>query len=359
MLKPTVFLGGSVKPDWRTPIIRAFPDISFIDPVKDNYDPAVDIYSEVENMLTSDYVVFFEGGEQTELEKELLSHLGVPYKEYDGKVDDNGEDGLDHLMTFLREVDAGNQGDIETLDSGIVVKVEGIPFQLVHDTKIQGHEDNMPLIEEALNDLNESAPVPNLMEAIKSGLTCEGADEHKYGAIMVPVPKEIRDLILKDLTTQIPFEDLATDEKGTMFGVEPDSHITILYGLTDLDESKAALKKFFTKPLIMKTTGAIKYFDNDNSVAWLEIESEDLEKLHTDLSYLSEVPDDKKKKEFIPHCTIAYLKSGARLPVDKVEPFTWEVSKLILSLKDDTRIEVGISGNEIEELVKVVKSSLN
>jgi hypothetical protein len=180
--KPTVFLGGSVKPDWRTPIIAKFTDLTFYNPVKADYDPVKDIYEEIAEMLKADYIVFYLGGEQTALEKELLEKIGVPYKEYDD---------LDKLETALLEIKEGNWGDKDTLEEGTVVKVEGVPFQLVQDTKISGSEGNFEIIKEALDDREASASSSstNLMEdvhSITSALLSEASAIDKDRGFIAP-----------------------------------------------------------------------------------------------------------------------------------------------------------------------------
>lgn len=94
--KIKIFLGGDCTDNsWRDEIIEMFPNISFIDPYDPNWEPDENIYDEIEDMLLSTYVIFYNGGEGTKKEKKLLSNLEYSFKEFDD---------LNKLKEFLRNV---------------------------------------------------------------------------------------------------------------------------------------------------------------------------------------------------------------------------------------------------------------
>lgn len=125
------------------------------------------------------------------------------------------------------------------------------------------------------------------------------------------------------------------------FGVEKEIHITILYGL---EASANEIKEFFTKPIKLKTRDRIEYFDNgekEGTVALIRLDSDDLDDLHKKLK--SEFKNDHRKGPYKPHLTIAYLKPGCRLPDEKIETFSWEVDKIVLSDAKNKRKNISIS----------------
>jgi 2'-5' RNA ligase len=175
--------------------------------------------------------------------------------------------------------------------------------------------------------------------------------QYSKGCLMIPVPKEVRDYVLKEIAPNIPFQDLNTEQNETLFGIEPETHITLLYGPEG--DVKPALAKHFTKPITIKTTGKIGYFDNeDASVAYLAVESPDLAELHYKLR--DELPNNQREGDYVPHITIAYLKPGSRLDSDKVKEFEWEVSKILCGNPGGDVNEILVGGEEPEEHVKLI-----
>jgi hypothetical protein len=204
-----------------------------------------------------------------------------------------------------------------------------------------------------LQKLNKMAGVEIESSAIATTQTVMAALEYKHGCIEIHVPAYIRSYFLKEiLAERLSVEDLNQDE--SVFGVEPDTHITALFGIDDQDRAVAELKKLFTKPLHIKTSD-VEYFDNnDSSVAYVSLECLELTELHYALAKNLEVKDTHP--EYVPHITLAYINKGKRLKDDKVKPFEWDCNTLVVSSKDGHLVSVcctpDLNGNVlVQELV--------
>jgi len=82
-LKTSVFLGGSCEDNkWRKDVKRMFRDLVFLDPYDDDWDPKENIYEECAAMIKADKVVFYDGGDLTQKEKEFLTAAGKQFVEF-------------------------------------------------------------------------------------------------------------------------------------------------------------------------------------------------------------------------------------------------------------------------------------
>jgi len=98
VIKPSVFLGGLCEDnnEWRKEIIKKFnKDLSFIDPFDKKWSPEENIYTELEDICTADYVVFYKGGEGTKKEKKFMKKVDKEYKEFTD---------LDKLKEYLKRI---------------------------------------------------------------------------------------------------------------------------------------------------------------------------------------------------------------------------------------------------------------
>lgn len=127
---------------------------------------------------------------------------------------------------------------------------------------------------------------------------------HEYSWVYVNLPKDIQQKLL-EFGKQIDPDDLY--EKEAEGGLEKEPHITLKYGLlTDfpkdirqrLEEEKGG-KAYMGKSSIFEKE---KY-----DVVKIEVESEDLDRLH---ARLNELPHEDKYPDYNPHATIAYVKKG-------------------------------------------------
>ena len=125
-----------------------------------------------------------------------------------------------------------------------------------------------------------------------------------YSWCYIELPKHISKKIL-DFGKQIDKEDLYEEEAEN--GLEKDCHITLKYGL--LTEKVKDIKD-----IVRKEKGGRVYvskssiFETDNyDVVKMSVESDDLQRLH---SKINNLPHEESYPEYIPHCTIAYVKKG-------------------------------------------------
>lgn len=123
-----------------------------------------------------------------------------------------------------------------------------------------------------------------------------------FSCITCPFPWDIANEIREWEQKNIPVEDLIND------GYEKDIHVTVKYGLHDHDpyEIRPFISNFKPIHIIL---GKISIFENEGQdVVKISVDSSDLVKLnkiicesfdHTDTHHM-----------YIPHCTLAYVKSG-------------------------------------------------
>lgn len=303
---PTIFLGGSCKDpknEWRKTVKDTFKDhATFVDPYDPEWVAEDNIYSELGDMLNSDFVVFYQGGEGTEKEIEFLDGLDlieIPYKV---------SDKLPEIIKAIEEWLKTNPQTTLTLLEGDVVKKNGIPLTLEAPVLVSTHQNNLELITSAL--------------------------AYDYGCIEIPVPDQLRAYLLKDIVGERTSPDkLNQDVEWSVWGMETDSHITVLYGITDetpTDKVAETCTSYFTRPLSLKIGKQIKYFDNeDSSVAYVPVECQVLEDLHYALA--EALPNADTHPKYIPHLTLCYLKPGGRLSSDSLDAFEWQANTIYIS----------------------------
>jgi hypothetical protein len=170
---------------------------------------------------------------------------------------------------------------------------------------------------------------------------------YSHGCLMAPVPEIVYEEI-KEISTSIPLQDLVIGQENTIHGIESRPHITIMYGIDDVDAAEK-IKNIFKKPMKIKLTKRINYFDNDDaSVAYVEVESKDLVDMNKKLAKMFPFKN-KKYDEYIPHMAIAYLKPGKRINV-KFKPIEFEISYTVLSTKENEIKNICLS----KELISVI-----
>jgi 2'-5' RNA ligase len=101
----------------------------------------------------------------------------------------------------------------------------------------------------------------------------------------------------------VPQKDVYEEE-----GIEYEPHVTALYGLhtNDYQEVEKHIKGFKSFDVEL---GAVSKFDThpDYDVLKLSVESKELKELN---KLLKELPYTSKYDEYVPHCTLAYVKKG-------------------------------------------------
>jgi hypothetical protein len=83
--RKSVFLGGEIDEGnkWRKQVKHKFGDkFKFLDPYDTDWDPADNIYDELTGLSLTDEIVFLNGGEFTEKEKQFLKDTGKDFKSF-------------------------------------------------------------------------------------------------------------------------------------------------------------------------------------------------------------------------------------------------------------------------------------
>ena len=175
----------------------------------------------------------------------------------------------------------------------------------------------------------------NLKNELRKKLILEVHGGHSYGCVMVYLKDKNDDW--NKLTSQIDKEDLAEN------GVEPDPHITALYGLhANIKDSD--IKNYINSlpEPIFKLTGISKFESPDNDVLKFDVKSADIENMNKQLS--KNFDHTKTHPVFHAHCTIAYLKKG------KADEY---IEKLKDSIGIKLEVDKGVYSKANDELINI------
>lgn len=127
-----------------------------------------------------------------------------------------------------------------------------------------------------------------------------------YGFLMIGYEKPS---FIQELQNKIPIEELYTEEDNDNFGIENETHVTLVPCLDKhlcCDELKQYLKPLSKYPIILAN---ISKFENDKyDVLKCDVGSEPL--MATNSEICSKFPTFSEFKDYHPHMTIAYLKKG-------------------------------------------------
>ncbi len=126
--------------------------------------------------------------------------------------------------------------------------------------------------------------------------------EHEFSSTQVQVPQHIAKQILEWSKKNIPDSELAED------GREDNIHVTVLFGLHTNESGPVKAVLTGEKPVTFEL-GEISLFQSErHDVVKFSVHSPDLERLNKKLrdecEYTSNFP------KYVPHCTIAYVRSG-------------------------------------------------
>jgi len=100
-------------------------------------------------------------------------------------------------------------------------------------------------------------------------------------------------------------KDLTSDP-----GIETDTHITVIYGLTENDPEAVRKCLDFLPGAVIFSVGVTTIFQEDDyDVVVLEVDSPELEELHQ--AIMEAVPNEQTFDTYVPHITLAYVKRGA------------------------------------------------
>lgn len=163
--------------------------------------------------------------------------------------------------------------------------------------------------------------------------------KYNYGCVMLyfdfPKIKEIHNIIKK--------EDIYEEEGDKTFGLEDESHCTLLYGLHEevtLDEVKQTLSKFTYYPCTIYNASI---FENEKyDVLKFDVKGKNL---HETNDALKKFPFTSDWPDYHPHMTIGYIQSGlGHKYVQKLKGLEFELipKNAIYSQPDGTKTNINI-----------------
>lgn len=149
---------------------------------------------------------------------------------------------------------------------------------------------------------------------------------------------------MQQLHDQIDLDDVYNEEGDRTYGLEDESHITLLYGLAPevtLDEVKNILKEFTFGKCIIKNASLFEQEKYD--VLKFDVDGPSLHEVNEELR--DKLPYENKFPDYHPHMTIGYLKSGKGKQY--VEEFADQEYELIpkyaiFSQPDGTKYKISI-----------------
>ncbi len=142
--------------------------------------------------------------------------------------------------------------------------------------------------------------VSQLDSAPTSSPNVTSEPERRFGCVMLPLPPGAADRVLA-LGRMIPDHDLADA------GREDQPHVTAVYGIHSDDPLPVyrVLENF--RPVKLKLGNCSVFPGEAYDVLKIDVESDALKRLNSSLRSL---PHTSTYKNFVPHCTIAYVRPG-------------------------------------------------
>jgi 2'-5' RNA ligase len=167
---------------------------------------------------------------------------------------------------------------------------------------------------------------------------------YEYSSLLINLPVRLTEDIVNWGISNIPDNILYREFDEKHNGRQFNAHVTLLYGLYSNNHESYKNLFFQTKPFICELQ-EISVFENQKfDVLMIKIGSEELYKLHKKLSKTLDF--EPLYPDYIPHVTIAYLKSGQGkmyngLTTFKSRKFT--VNNIVFSskLQNKYKIELG------------------
>ncbi len=146
--------------------------------------------------------------------------------------------------------------------------------------------------------------------------------KHQYSSIHINFSSEAAHRFLAETKTIIKKSELHGQDSGR--GLEKDPHITVLYGLHDVNPPLCAIDILETYPKFVIVLGDISLFKskttgNPFDVVKVDVKSTDLHVLNSSLS--DECEHTSEFPEYIPHATIAYVNPDSHNHLDGLNIF--------------------------------------
>lgn len=175
------------------------------------------------------------------------------------------------------------------------------------------------------------------IKPFRTGKLNEDKGTHKFGCSMVyfdmPLMAALHKIIDED--------DVYTGEDGSdrSYGLEDETHTTLLYGLHDTVDDEDVIDRSKPKEIGEIILSNVSMFENDDyDVLKLDASADWLKECN---KKLSELPHTTDYPDYHPHATIGYLKSGSgQKYVDMLKGMQVSVtpSKIVYSKADGTKV---------------------
>lgn len=160
-----------------------------------------------------------------------------------------------------------------------------------------------------------------LVQALKSILLEKAGDSYEQGCVMLyfNFPQ------MKELHEEIDPEDVYNEEGDRTYGLEDETHTTLLYGLKPeviLDDVVEILDNYTFGKCIIKNVSLFK--NNKYDVLKFDVHGPAIHEINEELR--DKLPYENKFPDYHPHLTIGYLKAGkGKEYVEKFENQEYEL----------------------------------
>jgi len=157
--------------------------------------------------------------------------------------------------------------------------------------------------------------------------------EYDYSSSQINMNEEWTSIFLDRGRELISKKDLS----GT--GLETNPHVTVLYGIHDLDPSPKIVDIIETYPRFNITLGAVSLFKEDAfNVVKVDVESSDLYSLRG--AFMNNCYFTDKHPEYIPHMTVGFVKPESCNHLDGSLAFkgmSFVAEEVVYSCKDGVK----------------------
>lgn len=176
-------------------------------------------------------------------------------------------------------------------------------------------------------------------------LTEKKGDSYEYGCVSLRVDFPV----MKKIHAAIDPEDLYEETGDRTYGIEDETHVTLLYGIHDgvpVADVKAIIDEFtFSK---IKAYNISVFEKEEYDVLKFDVKSPELNRVN---KALTELPHTNDYPDYHPHISIAYLQPGAGKKYIKA------LKKLEINIKP-TYVEYSdASGRESKIPIKLLKKA--
>jgi hypothetical protein len=148
------------------------------------------------------------------------------------------------------------------------------------------------------------------MKKIPSKSIVESTDgNYEFSCLMLDIPSPFSDFVSKWGETYIDEGDLYIDHDNFIEGLEDTPHVTVKYGIHSPDKECVSEYIKSINDITIRLGNISKFESDDFDVLHIEVDSDDLVNLNKEITENIECTDTFP--EYIPHCTLAYVKKGS------------------------------------------------